>query len=126
MNPALPSVIIQWLERISNRDAIGAAECFSEDAAYYYAMPHPPMQGRDRIREMFSGQATAYARISWEVTTAAVQADRVWMERVDRFITPDGREIAIECAGVAEISDGLITEVRDYVDLQTWEERNRG
>lgn len=51
--------------------------------------------------------------------------DRVWMERLDRFSTHDGREIAIECAGVAEITDGLITEVRADVDRRTWEERNR-
>lgn len=125
MNPALPPVVTLWLERISNRDAVGAAECFAEDAVYHYAVPHPPVTGREAIRQMFAGQAATYARISWEITTSAVSGDRVWMERADRFFTPapENREIMIECAGVVEVADGLITEVRDYVDLNTWNER---
>ncbi len=125
MNADLPPVVATWLERIGARDADGASACFAEDAVFYYAMPHPPVRGRDGIRGMFAGQAATYDRISWEITSAAVESNRVWMERVDRFFTADGREIAIECAGVAEITDGLITEVRDYVDLSTWEQRNK-
>ncbi|GAA3640951.1 limonene-1,2-epoxide hydrolase family protein [Kineosporia mesophila] len=125
MSQVLPPIVTQWLERISNRDAIGAADCFTHDAVYYFAMPHPPVQGRDHIRGMFSGQATMYKRISWEVTESAVDGDRVWMERLDRFFTHDDREIFIECVGVVELEDGLISEVRDYVDLHTWEERNK-
>ncbi|GAB3282322.1 nuclear transport factor 2 family protein [Kineosporia babensis] len=125
MSTALPTVIVQWLDRINHRDAQGAGECFAEDAVFHYAMPHPPVRGRDGIRGMFAGQAATYVKISWEVTAFAVDGPRVWMERVDRFFTAQGREIAIECAGVAEVHDGLITEVRDYVDLSTWEQRSK-
>lgn len=125
MTAALPPVVSLWLERISNRDAIGAGECFTEDAVYHYAVPLAPVHGREAIRGMFSGHAAAYARISWEVSTAAVDGDRVWMERLDRFFTTDGREIAIECAAVADLREGLIAEVREYVDVQTWEQRSR-
>jgi limonene-1,2-epoxide hydrolase len=126
MNPALPPVVSLWLERISNRDAVGAAACFTQDAVYYYAMPHPPVRGRDGIRGMFAGQASTYARISWELSASAVSGNRVWMERLDRFFTLEGQEISIECAGVAELDGDLIAEVRDYVDLSTWEQRSKG
>lgn len=71
---------------------------------------------------MFDGLFQKAEKVRWDVVSATAADDRVWLERVDRFWF-DGREVTIECAGVFELADGRIREVRDYVDMQTWRDR---
>ena len=65
-------------------------------------------------------------RVRWDVVSESYGDRRAWVERVDRFWI-DGSEYAVRCNGVFEFDrdSGLITEVRDYVDLGEWRERTR-
>ena len=61
------------------------------------------------------------------MVTEAYTADRAWLERIDRFWI-DGAEYAVRCNGVLEFDEesGLISELRDYVDLGEWRSRLAG
>ena len=62
--------------------------------------------------------------VRWDIVTEAYAPHRAWLERVDRFRI-DGTEYAVRCNGVFEVDTdaGVITEVRDYVDLGEWRGR---
>jgi limonene-1,2-epoxide hydrolase len=118
----LPVVITDFLDAVNARNAGRVGACFTEDAAYHLLMPHPAVVGRGAIEATFTkifGKCTA---VRWETTTTAVNGDLVFLERVDRFFY-DGRQASIECLGVFELDNGLITKVRDYADLGTWQQR---
>lgn len=118
----LPAPVVSFLAAVAARDADAVAACFADDAVYAYAVPHPPLSGLDTIRAMFADLLGACEQARWDVVTSTVDGERVWLERVDRFWF-DGREVAIECAGVVELSGDRIQAIRDYVDLQTWQAR---
>ena len=60
----------------------------------------------------------------WDLVNVAYEADRAWLERIDRFWI-DGAVHAVRCNGVLEFdaAAGLIRALRDYVDLGEWRAR---
>lgn len=118
----IPEPLATFLAAVEARDLDGVLACFHDDASYAYAMPLPALSGRDAIGAMFGGLMKEAEAIRWDIVTCSVDGDRIWTERIDRF-TFGGREVAIECMGLFEYSDGRIRSVRDYVDMATWRER---
>jgi limonene-1,2-epoxide hydrolase len=119
---SLPAPLVEFLAAVEARDVAALAACFTEDATYAYAVPLPPLVGRDAILAMFGPLLADTESAMFEIVGYSVDGDRVWTERIDRF-TFGGREVFIECAGVFELTGGKITAVRDYVDMGTWRER---
>lgn len=119
---SLPTPVTAFLAALERRDLDAVLDCFTPDASYAYAMPLPPLVGRDAIGAMFGKLLAEADAVRWDVVASTVDGDRVWTERVDRF-TFAGRDVAIECAGLFELADGRICAVRDYVDMATWRER---
>lgn len=119
---SLPPVLSDFLAAIEKRDIDAVAACFSPDATYAYAVPLPPLVGRDAIVGLFGPLLAGTGSAAFEIVGYCVDGDRVWTERIDRF-TFDGREVFIECAGVFDLADGKISAVRDYVDMETWRSR---
>ncbi|MFN2536930.1 MAG: nuclear transport factor 2 family protein [Mycobacteriales bacterium] len=118
----LPAVASAFLTALQERDVPAVLRCLHDDATYAYAVPLPALRGKDAIGAMLKELLDEAEAVRWDVVAASLDGERLWWERVDRFWF-DGREVAIECAGVVEVRDGLIAELRDYVDLQTWRER---
>ena len=119
---SLPTPVTAFLAALERRDLDAVLDCFTPDASYAYAMPHPPLLGREALGVMFGKLLTEAEAVRWDVVASTVDGDRVWTERVDRF-TFGGREVAIECMGLFELVEGRIATVRDYVDMATWQER---
>lgn len=119
---SLPTPVTAFLAALERRDLDAVLDCFTPDASYAYAMPHPAVVGRDAISAMFGKLLTEADAVRWDVVASTVDGDRVWTERVDRF-TFGGRDVAIECMGLFELAEGRIAAVRDYVDMATWQER---
>lgn len=119
---ALPNVVENFLQAVNEQDAAAAAECFTADAQYYFAMPHAPVRGRDAVRSTLERVLTEADRVRWDVVASATAGDRVFFERIDRFWFGEA-QAAIECVGVVELSDGLIKEIRDYAELGAWRQR---
>ena len=118
-----PAVVRGFLDAIERRDVDGVLACFAEDAVWQN-VPHPPATGHDGLRAMLRPILERSDEVRWDVVTEAYDDRRAWLERVDRFWI-DGVEHAVRCNGVVEIDpgSGLITEVRDYVDLGEWRAR---
>jgi limonene-1,2-epoxide hydrolase len=118
--------VSRFLAAVHTRDPDAAAACFAPGARYAN-VPHPPVIGPDGVRRLLAPILARSARVRWDVVSESYQADRAWVERVDRFWI-DGREYAVECNAVVEVDPdtGLIREFRDYVDLGVWRERLRG
>ena len=119
---SLPTPVTAFLAALERRDLDAVLDCFTPDASYAYAMPLPPLVGREAIAGMFGKLLAEADAVRWDVVASTVDGERVWTERVDRF-TFDGRDVAIECAGLFELAEGRICAVRDYVDMATWRER---
>ena len=120
---ATRAAVRRFLAAVESGDSDAVAGCFSEGASYAN-VPHPPAVGRDAIRAVFARILPRCERIRWDLVSSAYDDGTAWLERVDRFWM-DGRVYEIECNGVYTVDPqvGLITEVRDYVDLATWRDR---
>ena len=118
----LPPPVTRFLSAVADRDPDAVADCFTIDAVYAFAVPHPPVTGRAAIREMFAGLLDAADQARWDVVASVADGDRVWIERVDRFWF-GGREVPIECVGIVELDGDHSRAVRDYVDWQSWHSR---
>lgn len=86
-------------------------------------VPHPPVHGRGAVVAFLAGVLTWADEVRFDVVTASYDGNRAWLERVDRFHL-DGEWHEVGCNGVIEVDDdGLVQEVRDYVDLGEWRGR---
>jgi len=114
-------VLGRFLAAVESRDAAAVAACFTPDAVFRN-VPQEAAVGREAILAVFRPILTRSSRVRWEVHNVAVSGQVVFAERTDRFWI-DGEEYAVQCNGVIEVRDGLIAELRDYVDLGVWRRR---
>ena len=114
-------VLAGFLEAVATNDPDAIAAYFTEDAVYTNVQT-PPIVGRAAIREMFAKIGARSTAVRWDVVSASYSDDCGWLERVDHFWMGD-RQVSIECNGVFQVRDGLISEVRDYLDFGTYKER---
>lgn len=117
----LHPAVAAFIAAVERRDIDAVCDALTEDVRYAN-VPHPPVLGRDGVRELLGPFLRRCTATRWDVVSAAFAGDTAFAERVDRFWI-DGREYRIECTGVYRIEDGGIAEVRDYVDLGVWRER---
>jgi limonene-1,2-epoxide hydrolase len=119
-------VLAGFLEAVATNDADAIAAYFTEDAVYTNVQT-PSIVGRDAIREMFAKIAARTTAVRWDVVSASYSDDCGWLERVDHFWMGE-RQVSIECNGVFVVdpAQGLISEVRDYLDFATYKERMAG
>tara|TARA_B100000686_G_C16210080_1_gene674965 strand:+ start:119 stop:517 length:399 start_codon:yes stop_codon:yes gene_type:complete len=115
-------IIEGFLRHVESRDSEAVAACFTEDA-HYRNMPGPPAIGKESIHQVFSKILGASEKVQWDVVTESYMPGIAWLERVDRFWI-NGIEYSVECNGVFLVDEeaGLITEVRDYLDIGVWRE----
>lgn len=118
----LHPAVARFLAAVNARDVAALGECLTPDMTYHLIVPHPPVTGRDAVLETMGRVLDEADRVQWDVVSSATVGDRAFVERVDRFWY-GGREAAIECLGVFELRDGLVTEIRDYADMGTWKAR---
>ncbi|MCC6926806.1 limonene-1,2-epoxide hydrolase family protein [Novosphingobium sp.] len=92
---------------------------FTPDGTYYN-MPIAPVSGHDALRPFITGFISGWASTEWEVLNLVESGDLVIAERVDRTVTPDGKQIELPCCGVFEMEQGKIRVWRDYFDMGTY------
>jgi limonene-1,2-epoxide hydrolase len=117
------AVVGRFLAAVEARDPDAVAACCAQDATYRN-VPHPPAVGRDAIRALFARILDASSDVRWYLVSAAWSERCGHLERIDRFRI-GGIWHEIECHGVWEVDPeaGLVTSVRDYLDLGVWHER---
>jgi len=120
---ATKATVQRWLAAVNANDLDALVACFEPDGSWQN-VPNAPAVGHAAIRAMLAPIFERSERVVWDIVTEAYAPGRAWLERVDRFVI-DGTEHAVRCNGVLEIGpdSGLITELRDYVDLAEWRSR---
>lgn len=118
----LPAVLQRFFAAINARDSSELAGVFTEDVSYALLVPHPPLVGKEAVVNALAASITEADRVLWEVRCWSATGDIVFIERIDRFWF-QGKEAAIECAGVFELRGDAIAAVRDYADLGAWRAR---
>jgi limonene-1,2-epoxide hydrolase len=116
-------VVDRFFAAVQCRDLDAIAGCFDAGATYAN-VPEAPVVGPAGVRELFRPIVERSERIVWDVVSRAGADDRVHVERLDRFWI-EGAEYIAPCHGVFEVDveRGVITAVRDYVDLASWRAR---
>lgn len=99
----------------ATRDAAQIAAFFHEDAIYHN-IPLEPLHGRDAIRDYIADFIARPATAEFETLHQVADGNLVFNERIDRFVTRSGNEVALPVAGVFLVDEGLITQWRDYFD----------
>ena len=65
-------------------------------------------------------------RIEWRIFSYAEAGDRLFIEGVDEYRTPEGHRVATPYAGVLDFRGDLICGWRDYVDLSVGAQHKAG
>ena len=110
--------VTKFLSLINQSLVDEAMDLLAEDV-FYHNVPLEPLLGRENVRAFSHafGMGTRL-RPEWELLAVAAIGDTVLTERVDRFVTGDDRRVEIPLMGSFRVRDGLISEWRDYFDLQ--------
>ena len=97
---------------------------FFDDRSSWQNVPHPQATGSEEIAEMFRPIITKSSSVRWDLINAVYESEKAWLERIDRFWIDDV-EYSVQCNGVFELDtvNGIILNVRDYVDLGEWRDR---
>jgi limonene-1,2-epoxide hydrolase len=112
-----------WIRAVESGDVERVLETLAPDCSYRN-VPEEPAVGRDAIRGLFARVLERSDRIVFDVISESYVAGHGFAERLDRFWI-DGAEHVLACNGVFEVDleTGLITEVRDYLDLTGWRQQ---
>lgn len=119
-------LVKKFLDAVAARDIDAVLTHFSPDATWQN-VPHPAAVGHAGIAAMLGPILARSTEVRWDIISASYDDNRVWLERIDRFWINDA-EYAVRCNGVLEIDAvaGVITELRDYVDVGEWRVRLAG
>lgn len=99
-------------------DLDGVIAHLHPDVVWHYAAGAlPPVRGRAQARRLLEALQQQMLDVRWQVFASAEVGDRLFVEGVDAYRTPDGDEVMTPYAGVLELRDGLVIGWRDYVDL---------
>ena len=122
MTTSRPLDIVTRFLSLVNRGLIDEAMDLLADDVFYHNVPLEPIVGRENVRAFTHafGMGTRL-RPEWELLAIASIGDTVLTERIDRFMTEDNHRLAIPLMGSFRLRDDLISEWRDYFDLQDLE-----
>jgi limonene-1,2-epoxide hydrolase len=119
---AAQAAVTGLLTAIESRDLRAIRRTLSENVTWQN-VPHPAARGRDAVISHLANIITWSDEVRWEIVSASYGERHAWVERIDRFLL-DHTWYAVQCNGVIEVDNtGLVTGVRDYVDLGEWRSR---
>lgn len=107
-------VIAAW----QAKDVDGVIAHMDEGIIWHYAAgAMPPVRGKATAAKLLARFQAEMHRIEWRIFAYAEAGDRLFIEGVDEYRTPEGLRVAAPYAGVIEFKDELIIGWRDYVDI---------
>jgi ketosteroid isomerase-like protein len=112
---AAPAWLTGFYARVDALDTEAVLAGFARDATMRYGSGEP-MRGSDAIRAGLTWLFTHYRRIGHEFLGVWESASTVLVEATVTYGTADGREIAVPALTVIEHRDGLIDDLRIYLD----------
>ncbi len=110
----LSKLIAAW----KARDVETVLSYMTDDIVWHYAAAAmPPVRGKAAARKLLDRFLADMHQVNWRIFAHTETDDRLFVEGVDEYRTPEGHTVATPYAGVLDFRDGLICGWRDYVDL---------
>ena len=118
------SAVIDAWKRKDVAFVIGA---MTDDIVWHYAAAvAPPAHGKAAAQNFLDKFGAGVGEVRWRIFTHAETADRLFVEGVDEYDTPEGKTIIAPYAGVIEFRGDKISGWRDYVDRSVIEAQKAG
>jgi limonene-1,2-epoxide hydrolase len=117
------AVIDAWKRK--DTDYIFAA--MTDDIVWHYAAAvAPAAHGKAEARKFLAAFGPGVGAVRWRIFTHAETADRLFVEGVDEYDTPNGKTIIAPYCGVIEFRGDKISGWRDYVDRSVIDDQKAG
>ena len=112
------ATLLKVIEAWQAKDAEAVLTFLHDDVVWHYAVSAmPPVRGKTTAAKLLTRFQADMHGIEWRIFAYAEAGDRLFVEGVDDYRTPEGHRVATPYAGVLDFKDGLIIGWRDYVDL---------
>jgi len=113
-------ILLQVIESWRARDLEATLAHFDDEIVWHYAAAAaPPVRGREAARRLLTRFQNDMRDINWRIFAHADVGDRLFVEGVDEYLTPQGVRICAPYAGVLDFRGDRIVGWRDYVDTAT-------
>lgn len=116
------AVITSW----RGKDLEGMLAHIDDDIVWYSHVGSPPIVGKAAMREFAGKLTTGMNDIRWRIFDTARNGNRLFLEGVDDFVTPEGRRVMLPYAGVLTFKGERISEWRDYFDRGVFDKLKAG
>lgn len=112
------NVLLRLIECWKAKDIDGVLALMDDDIVWHYAAAiAPPVHGKAKARKLLERLGPQIAEVRWRIFDYAERGDRLFVEGVDEYVTPDGKLVSAPYAGVVELKDGRIAALREYFDI---------
>ncbi len=98
----------------------------TDDIAWHTHVGSPTVNGKAAMEQVLNTLATQMNDVKWRIFHYAENENRIFLEGVDDFVSPEGRRIVIPYAGVLAFRGTLIAEWRDYFDRNLFNKLKAG
>ncbi len=115
-------IILAW--RAQDLDSM--LKHIADDIVWHTHVGSPPVIGKAAMRDFATKLGAQMSDIRWRIFEAAQHENRIHLEGVDDFVTPEGRRVTIPYAGIMALRDGKVIEWRDYFDRGTFDKLKAG
>jgi limonene-1,2-epoxide hydrolase len=109
---AFTALILDW----RRKDIDAVLRRVTDDVVWHTHVGSPPAVGKAAMRQVLEPMAASVSDVRWRLFNHAISGNRLLVEGVDDFVTPEGRRVAIPYMGILEFRDDLICAWRDYFD----------
>ena len=114
-----PTAVVEaFIDSWNRMDFNSMVATLAEDI-HYHNIPMEPIVGHDQVAEYLRG-AWIFSDCEWSLLNIAETGNTVLTERVDAFVI-NGHRIALPLMGVFVVSEGKISQWRDYFDLADYQ-----
>lgn len=110
-----PAWLTGFYAKVDALDTEGVLAAFAPDATMRYGSGDP-MPGHDGIRAGLTFLFTFYRRIGHEFRSVWQSGSTVLLEATVTYGCPDGREVAVPALTVIDHRDGVIDDMRIFID----------
>lgn len=115
------------IEAWQAKDVEAVLAFMDDEIVWHYAVAAmPPVRGKAAARKLLTRFQADMHGIQWRIFAHAESGDRLFVEGVDDYTTPEGHRVATPYAGVLDFRGDLIVGWRDYVDLGVAAEQKSG
>ena len=116
-------LILEW--RRKDVDAVMAH--IAEDIVWHSHVGSPVVRGKAAMRAVLEQMAMGITDIRWRIHHYSINGNQIFMEGVDDFVMlKEQRRVAIPYLGTMIFRRGLISEWRDYFDLDLFRRMKAG